>query len=40
MTEVVVQGTLKPDGTLELNQPVGLPRRGAGHRSADGDPIH
>lgn len=25
MTEVVVQGTLKPDGTLELNQPVNLP---------------
>jgi hypothetical protein len=25
VTEVVVQGTLKPDGTLELNQPVGLP---------------
>jgi hypothetical protein len=25
VTEVVVQGTLKPDGTLELNQPVNLP---------------
>ena len=25
MTEVIVQGTLKPDGTLELNQPVNLP---------------
>lgn len=25
MTEVVVQGTLKPDGTLELSQPVNLP---------------
>ena len=25
MAEVVVQGTLKADGTLELNQPVNLP---------------
>ncbi len=25
MTEVVVQGTVKSDGTLELNQPVNLP---------------
>ena len=25
MAEVVVHGTLKPDGTLELNQPVNLP---------------
>jgi hypothetical protein len=25
VTEVVVQGTVKPDGTLELNQPVNLP---------------
>ena len=25
MTEVVVQGTVKPDGTLELSHPVNLP---------------
>lgn len=25
MAEVIVQGTLKPDGTLELSQPVNLP---------------
>jgi hypothetical protein len=25
VTEVVVQGMLKPDGTLELSQPVNLP---------------
>ena len=25
MAEIVVQGVLEPDGTLELNQPVNLP---------------
>jgi hypothetical protein len=25
MTEVVIQGTVKPDGTLELSHPVNLP---------------